>query len=107
MKVIRALSLDERIPEICACCARLIIAPNGTAYAPPEARPGILPRLLQEILSTRIMVKAAMKRAPKSAKVSARTCDWAVLCTRVLGSRRSCASGFKQVCSGVMLSLQG
>ena len=49
--------------------ARLIIAPNGVAYAPPEARPGILPRLLQEILSTRIMVKAAMKRAPKSAKV--------------------------------------
>lgn len=52
-----------------SCCARLIIAPNGVAYAPPEARPGILPRLLQEILSTRIMVKAAMKRAPKSAKV--------------------------------------
>ena len=49
---------------------RLIIAPNGVAYAPPEARPGILPRLLQEILSTRIMVKAAMKRAPKSAKVT-------------------------------------
>ena len=50
-------------------CPRLIIAPNGVAYAPPEARPGILPRLLQEILSTRIMVKAAMKRSPKSAKV--------------------------------------
>ena len=54
--------------------ARLIIAPNGVAYAPPEARPGIVPRLLQEILTTRIMVKAAMKRAPKSAKVSPRRC---------------------------------
>ncbi len=55
---------------------RLIIAPNGVAYAPPEARPGILPRLLQEILSTRIMVKAAMKRAPKSAKVAHLNLAW-------------------------------
>lgn len=44
------------------------MAPNGVAYAAPEARQGVLPRLLSEILSTRIMVKAAMKRAPRSAK---------------------------------------
>ncbi len=49
---------------------RLIVAPNGVAYAAPEARQGVLPRLLSEILATRIMVKAAMKRAPKTAKVS-------------------------------------
>ncbi|BDA47990.1 probable DNA polymerase zeta catalytic subunit [Coccomyxa sp. Obi] len=48
---------------------KLIVAPNGVAYAPPEARQGVLPRLLSEILATRIMVKAAMKRAPKTAKV--------------------------------------
>ncbi len=48
---------------------RLIVAPNGVAYAPQEARQGVLPRLLSEILATRIMVKAAMKRAPKTAKV--------------------------------------
>lgn len=45
------------------------MAPNGAAYASPEARQGVLPRLLNEILATRIMVKAAMKRAPKTAKV--------------------------------------
>ncbi len=49
---------------------RLIVAPNGVAYAPPEARQGVLPRLLNEILATRIMVKAAMKRAPRTAKVT-------------------------------------
>lgn len=48
---------------------RLVVAPNGVAFAPKEARPGVLPRLLQEILNTRIMVKQAMKRSPKSAKV--------------------------------------
>lgn len=48
---------------------RLIVAPNGVAYASPEARPGVLPRLLREILETRIMVKGAMKKAPKSDKV--------------------------------------
>ena len=82
MNVIKAFSSLKQTPLGClACCARLIIAPNGIAYASPEARPGILPRLLQEILSTRIMVKAAMKRAPKSAKVSACTCDSALCCT--------------------------
>lgn len=65
----RALDWRSYLTTLC----RLIIAPNGVAYAPPDARPGILPRLLQEILSTRIMVKAAMKRAPKSAKVLLRT----------------------------------
>lgn len=38
---------------------RLVVAPNGVAFAPKEARPGVLPRLLQEILNTRIMVGAA------------------------------------------------
>ena len=47
---------------------RLIVAPNGVAYAAPGARQGVLPRLLAEILATRIMVKAAMKRAPRTAK---------------------------------------
>ena len=37
---------------------RLIVAPNGVAYAPPESRPGVLPRMLAEILGTRIMVGA-------------------------------------------------
>ena len=36
--------------------ARLIIAPNGVAFTPPDVRPGVLPRLLDEILATRIMV---------------------------------------------------
>ncbi|CAD7702237.1 unnamed protein product [Ostreobium quekettii] len=49
---------------------RVIVAPNGLAFAPPDARPGVLPRLLREILDTRVMVKAAMKSAPPSAKVS-------------------------------------
>ena len=48
---------------------RLVIAANGVAYLPHEARPGIVPRLLQEILSTRIMVKGAMKSTPASHKV--------------------------------------
>ena len=45
------------------------MSPNGVAWAPHEARAGVVPRLLQEILKTRIMVKAAMKRHPSSAKV--------------------------------------
>ena len=48
---------------------RLTVSPNGVAWAPPEARAGVVPRMLQEILKTRIMVKAAMKRHPASAKV--------------------------------------
>ncbi len=43
--------------EINMCTSRLIVAPNGVAYAPPEARPGVLPRMLAEILGTRIMVR--------------------------------------------------
>lgn len=39
------------------------------AFAPKEARPGVLPRLLGEILDARVMTKAAMKRAPASARV--------------------------------------
>ena len=35
---------------------RLVVAPNGVAFVPREARPGVLPRLLSEILNTRIMV---------------------------------------------------
>lgn len=38
---------------------RLVVTPNGIAFAPKEARPGVLPRLLQEILNTRIMVRWA------------------------------------------------
>ena len=51
------------------CPCRLTVSPNGVAWAPHEARAGVVPRLLQEILKTRIMVKAAMKRHPASAKV--------------------------------------
>jgi DNA polymerase elongation subunit (family B) len=36
---------------------RLVVAPNGVAFAPASVRPGVLPRMLDEILSTRIMVK--------------------------------------------------
>ena len=38
------------------CAHRLNVAANGVAYAPPEARPGVVPRMLAEILGTRIMV---------------------------------------------------
>ena len=48
---------------------RLVVAPNGVAYASSDTRPGVLPRLLSEILNTRVMVKDAMKRAPKAGKV--------------------------------------
>eukprot|EP00887_Chlorella_sp_A99_P007603 scaffold20.g7603.t1 len=48
---------------------RLLLAPNGVAFAPPAARLGVLPRLLREILDTRVMVKAAMKRLPPSARM--------------------------------------
>ena len=49
--------------------ARLVVAPNGVAYAPASARPGVIPRLLREILATRVMVKAGMKRAGANARV--------------------------------------
>ena len=45
------------------------MAPNGVAYAPASARPGVIPRLLREILATRVMVKAGMKRAGGGARV--------------------------------------
>ena len=48
---------------------RLIIAPNGVGFVPPDVRNGILPRLLKEILETRIMVKKSMKRLPPDARV--------------------------------------
>lgn len=51
---------------------KLVITPNGTAFAPPEARLGILPRLLREILDTRVMVKGAMKRTPRDDMVTQR-----------------------------------
>lgn len=54
---------------VSSASCRLVVAANGVAYLPHEARPGIIPRLLQEILSTRIMVKAAMKSTPASNKV--------------------------------------
>ncbi len=50
----------------------LVVAPNGAAFAPASARPGLLPRLLSEILETRVMVKAAARRAPPSARALAR-----------------------------------
>lgn len=52
----------ELMPE------RLVITPNGFAFAPKSVRPGVLPRMLKELLATRVMVKAAMKRHPKSRK---------------------------------------
>lgn len=65
---------------------RLIVAPNGVAYAPPAARPGVLPRLLAEILGTRIMVKAAMKRAPKSARVLQRILNARQFCLKLIAN---------------------
>jgi DNA polymerase zeta len=47
--------------------ARAFVAPNGAVFAPPEDRPGVLPRMLREILATRVMVKNAMKTAPVAA----------------------------------------
>lgn len=55
--------------------SKLVIAPNGVAFAPPDVRPGVVPRMLREILATRVMVKAAMKRAaaaPHSADTAVR-----------------------------------
>lgn len=43
--------------------SRLVVTPNGMAFAPKEARPGVLPRLLQEILNTRIMVRRGRRKA--------------------------------------------
>lgn len=57
------------VSEQCVSCCRITVSPNGVAWAPHEARQGVVPRLLREILQTRIMVKAAMKRHPPSAKV--------------------------------------
>jgi hypothetical protein len=42
---------------------KLLITPNGTAFAPAEARRGVFARMLSEILETRIMVKKALSRA--------------------------------------------
>lgn len=46
-----------------------MVAPNGVAYAPTSARPGVIPRLLREILATRVMVKTGMKRTGAGARV--------------------------------------
>ncbi|KAK9818869.1 hypothetical protein WJX74_003598 [Apatococcus lobatus] len=48
---------------------RLMVCPNGVAFLPHEARPGVVPRLLREILDTRIMVKGAMKAAGPADKL--------------------------------------
>ena len=76
---------------------RLVIAANGVAYLPQEARPGIVPRLLQEILSTRIMVKAAMKSTPASHKVlqvaplpPPSTCPCIMCCSHVTRHNTAC-----------------
>ncbi len=66
-----ALEAWEAPPLPCGV-DELVIAPNGAAFAPASARPGVLPRLLSEILETRIMVKAAAKRAPPAARALAR-----------------------------------
>ena len=44
---------------------KLVYAPNGVAFAPASARPGVLPRLLKEVLDTRVMVKGAMARCER------------------------------------------
>ena len=49
---------------------KLIYAPNGVAFAPASARPGVLPRLLKEVLDTRIMVKGAMARCERAEDLS-------------------------------------
>ena len=51
---------------------RLTITPNGVAFAPADARPGVLPRLLREVLETRVMVKRAMAALPPSDRSTAR-----------------------------------
>ena len=62
------------------------MAPNGVAYAPPAARPGVLPRLLAEILGTRIMVKAALKRAPAAARVLQRILNARQFCLKLIAN---------------------
>jgi hypothetical protein len=53
-----------------------IIAPNGVAYAPASARPGVLPRMLAEILDTRIMVKVGTKEQERHVSdMASQTCD--------------------------------
>ena len=49
---------------------KLVYAPNGVAFAPASARPGVLPRLLKEVLDTRIMVKGAMARCERAETLS-------------------------------------
>lgn len=48
---------------------RPVLPTPRVAYAPPEVRPGVLPRMLAELLATRVMVKGAMKRTPASDRV--------------------------------------
>ena len=76
----------EHMPKNSGERRRLIVAPNGVAYAPPAARPGVLPRLLSEILGTRIMVKAAMKRAPHSARVLQRILNARQFCLKLIAN---------------------
>ncbi|CAG9460605.1 unnamed protein product [Pedinophyceae sp. YPF-701] len=64
--------------------AKLNVAPNGVAFAPPAARPGVLPRLLKEILDTRVMVKAAMSRLTKDEQAAAAEGRPGAASTRVL-----------------------
>jgi hypothetical protein len=59
-----------------ACCAATGVTPpwpvlptRRVAYAPPEVRPGVLPRMLAELLATRVMVKGALRRTPASDRV--------------------------------------
>lgn len=53
---------------------RLIITPNGVAFAPPSVRPGVLPRLLKEILETRIMVGEGSKLSLCQCPTKGKTC---------------------------------
>lgn len=91
------------------CWHRLVIAANGVAYLPYEARPGIVPRLLQEILSTRIMVKGAMKSTPASHKVLQVSTSLPPTFhphSHLLSLLPSAGSGFERVFVGVSKILQ-
>eukprot|EP00897_Mesotaenium_endlicherianum_P009916 jgi/Mesen1/8953/ME000056S08359 len=64
---VSSLTLQAGVLAALKQCLHLL--PNSVMYAPPEVRPGVLPRLLREILATRIMVKQAMKKLGPPDKV--------------------------------------
>jgi DNA polymerase elongation subunit (family B) len=68
------------------CPDRLVVAPNGVAFAPREARPGVLPRLLSEILNTRIMVCGCRRVGGGVRPRGCRRARWGWGCARAIAA---------------------